>query len=252
MRLFTLCVALVVSSLTGCGREDEHVEPGSVEDLLRQSGAAELIPRGGLPEDANVIIGTLHLSYDETFGSPSGHFRMALAIVPEEGKKILDFFHGIPSSSGFDAKPVGEGSAVRPLPTFYLRSPHTPRVESWASFKRDFPKLVQRALADEARLSELFSLAEEGRLKTLDNLSASDKVLLEGGEGIQLTFKEFTGTTYYLQNVPKGRAYAWFQTGIDGGKVTQIPIVLDLDPVMGAVTRLDIRIENLFQVFGYF
>lgn len=60
----------------------------------------------------------------------------------------------------------------------------------------------------------------------------------------QLTFKEFKGHAYYLENVPKGLAFIWFQTGFDGNRVTQFPLAVRLDPNPKALTRLDLHIRR--------
>jgi len=80
-------------------------------------------------------------------------------------------------------------------------------VDSWlALFHRDFPDLVDKKFS--------------------------------------LTFKTFKRPTYYIEDVPEGMAYVWFQRHFDGNRITQFPIAVDLKPEMGAVNRLDITVKG--------
>lgn len=67
----------------------------------------------------------------------------------------------------------------------------------------------------------------------------------------ELTFKKFDGHSYFLENVPGGTAFVWFQTGFDGSRVMQFPLIVPLEPSPGAIKRLDIRIRQSYEEFPF-
>lgn len=60
----------------------------------------------------------------------------------------------------------------------------------------------------------------------------------------ELTFRDFARPAYYLTNPPKGTAYVWIQTSFDGHRITQLPLVVRLEPGPEPVTRLDIYLDR--------
>ncbi len=62
--------------------------------------------------------------------------------------------------------------------------------------------------------------------------------------GLSLTFLEFKGNRYSIRNIPYGTAYIWLQTGRDGNRVTQVPIVVPITRDLARTGTLDIDIKN--------
>lgn len=230
MRCRGFLTVLVLVPLVACSacRARPKIVGGDEKEtyqLLKECGALALISRGGLAKDSNLIVGKIRLCFESPTRS-FRTFRMALMIYTQDGKRIPDFFQGILAGN---SPMVGDGNAVVPVPRIWRDLTggaaermacrvQSPGRGSWAttdmalvSLAADFPGFVDR--------------------------------------DFQLTFREFNSATYFLQNVPRGRAYVWFQTSFDGNRVTQFPIMLKLDAEQGAVNRLDISIEDFRAVF---
>ncbi len=225
-----LGIVFMVGAL-GCGvRTNDSVvaTDDTTEALLRESGASALMAQRGLPEGTNLIVGALALEFNDL----SKGFRMALMIRAEDDQRVTDFFKGIPAG---DSPIVGKGNARLKIPRvtsqtvdFAARS-HDPSADASKSNSR---AVIARHMSEGGLLPFAKDFPEY-----------VDK-------DFSLTFKEFKGSAYYLQDVPNGRAYVWLQTPFDGNRITHYPIALDLNPKTRAVNRLDIRIDNYGQVFG--
>ena len=152
----------------------------------------------------NTVTGSVSLDYDRNFGVRDKHFRMALMIYTADGERITDFFDGIPVVDSTESHALGQGNMRLKVAPM---SPSTIQgSEIPRAFARMFPGHVEREL--------------------------------------ELTFKEFTGTTYRLENVPKGTAFVWFQSNFDGRRTTQIPVIMEYDPTPGEATHQDIRADH--------
>ncbi len=189
---------------------DEH----ATADVVEESGLRELIRKEGLLKDSNYIVGTVAFGASmkkrpEFNLEKYDTFRMALSIYTASGEAIPDFFEGLPGAS-LDNPIVGTGHHIKTLHDWCKT-----KVSAHSAFHEHFP-------------------CEDGR---------------EGPfQDITLTFKEFNHHCYYLKDVPAGTAYVWFQIPLDGNRATQAPIVVDLEPVEGAIRRHDLKIY-LYDLF---
>ncbi len=140
---------------------------------------------------------------------PDSSFRMAVMIKRHDGSTIPDLFHDIPLPKK-RVTSVGGGNIRRSVPRIHNHDA-TVGFQTVDRFAQDFPN----------------------RLDT----------------DFPLTFKEFQGDAYFLENAPEGRYYIWFQTPFDGNRVFQYPLMLELRPKNGEIYRHDIVIEDLRQHF---
>ncbi|MBI5091652.1 MAG: hypothetical protein HZB26_04315 [Candidatus Hydrogenedentes bacterium] len=190
--------------------DHDAAAPHTIEDLWHESGAYKTLgpsPKGALSERA---VSNL----EEDFRK----FRMALMIYTDDGKKVMDFFEGIPASTD---NFVGTGDVRLRVPTLWPIHVTDGR-KMLAS--QEAPTVLNRSLVTLARFAELFP----------DHI----------GTEFALTFKEFSGHAYCLNNIPKGTAFVWFQTVFDGNRIMQFPTEVRLEPKNGDVVRQDIHVSE--------
>ena len=169
---------------------------------------------------SNNLTGTVSLDYDSHLGALPPQFRMAIMIVTEDKKKIPDFFKGIPVESNGDQTKMGKGNAVLSIP----KIPPLPfsDEETYQKWVQQHPQWLTQ---ENAELYKFWTLFPEYI-----------------NRDFSLTFKEFTGQTYFLHDVPRGTAFIWFQSTFDGNRVTQLPFVMKLEPHGDAIMHKDIHI----------
>lgn len=216
--LHRLVAAVVL--VVACGEEPWAGLPEEMLAILEASGAMATLGPEGVPHDSTLVAGKCELDFSgHYYGDAEKRdtfpvFRMGLVILAEDGTKTYDFFRGI-EIPGDSTVIVGTGNFAREAPPVrgdaqYLEY-FKERAPDVLKFAEDFPELL--------------------------------------GKPIPLTLKEFRASAYYLEDVPAGTAYVWFQVAFDGNRITQMPVAVELQPEPGCVTRLDIRVENWFSVF---
>ncbi|MCC6793779.1 MAG: hypothetical protein IT366_01575 [Candidatus Hydrogenedentes bacterium] len=184
----------------GCSASIPDIDPVTAK-LLKESGASEELHKSPLTRDESLVVGHAPLQYDPYYNPSDDKFRMAIMIVGKDGKTNRDFFAGLPNlATKENATLVGRGNARVAIPMIW--SPHTKTNKDAKTFGEFLPELVEREL--------------------------------------ELTFKEFSGSSYYLRNLPVGRAFIWIQTKFDGNRVVQYPIVVDVAPEKGKISRIDL------------
>lgn len=177
----------------------------------------------------NAIMGTLsedHVEPDRSyFPWKSGdQFRMAMIVYTEKGDKVTDFFKGIPAGT---SRLVGRGNSYLPVPRLDESHVESARKSAPADCVPDGPVEWDCSLV---RFAELFP------------------ELI--GQNFSLTFREFRGHVYYITDIPKGTAFIWFQTTMDGNRVMQTPVMIELEPEQGHIKRQDIRL--LWAIYHFF
>jgi hypothetical protein len=69
---------------------------------------------------------------------------------------------------------------------------------------------------------------------------------LKDKDQAEMTFREFSNhESYFLENVPEGTAYIWFQFGFDGNRIIQVPIVTKLVPKPGEIVKMDFSVDAI-------
>jgi hypothetical protein len=214
------CLVAAVVLMVARGEEPWTDLPEETLAILETSGAMAALGPEGVLSDSTLVAGKCELDFsgfyygDEERRQKFPVFRMELIILAEDGTKTYDFFRGI-EIPGKSAVIVGTGNHTREAPPVRTTALFMEFYKEWApdtlKFAEDFPELL--------------------------------------GKPVPLTLKEFNSAAYYLENVPAGTAYVWFQIAFDGNRITQMPLAVELQPEPGRVTRLDIRVEELFSVF---
>lgn len=190
--------------------------PATLKEIISNSGADLVIPPDGLDPDSNIIVGKVNLSYGQSPATPTQQFRMALIILKDDGTIIRDYFEGIDIPDASNAI-TGTGNYLQKIPK--IRA---------SSFKR-LPK------------KDVWRPSEEERYEICEALSVLGLFLPEiVDRDYQLTFKQFEGNSYYLEDVPSGHGFVWFQSNFDINRVTQYPKPIELKPQDGQIVRLDI------------
>lgn len=216
-RRLTLNAAVVVI-LIGCGKSslpEDHLPsaPHSIKDILVETGAKA-------PSfidkwrGRNLVVGTLDIQYDDEGLHLSNGRGEAFRMA-----LMIVPEEGEPVRDFFRGIPLSDDSS----PGFVYKGDtlaYVPKLfssmkhESNQQFGQDFPQYIDT--------------------------------------DFELTFKEFRGHSFALENVPPGRAYIWWQTEFDGNRIIQHPYIVELQTAPGEITRHDILATKRDSMSKYF